>query len=110
MTVAAGLLWSSASVMARFEQTGPLTQEQCEQLGLVGVAARACGLERDVRHEFASGRYRDAPIRVSIAASGDVHARAFVRWLEIQASAAFIREQLSALPDGPVRIETGPLA
>jgi Ni,Fe-hydrogenase III large subunit len=39
-----------------------------------------------------------------------VYARAYVRWLEIQASAAFVREQLQALPDGPVRVDAGPLA
>jgi Ni,Fe-hydrogenase III large subunit len=41
--------------------------------------------------------------------TGDVFARAFVRWVEIQRSAAFVRDQLQALPDGPVRAEAGPL-
>ena len=35
--------------------------------------------------------------------TGDVFARAYVRWLEIQRSVTFIREQLQALPDGPIR-------
>jgi Ni,Fe-hydrogenase III large subunit len=52
VTIAADLLWNSVSVMARFEQTGAITPEQCQEIGLVGVAARACGVERDVRHEF----------------------------------------------------------
>ena len=74
-------------------------------LGLVGPAARACGVERDVRHEFPSGIYRFAQIPVSTWHSGDVFARAYVRWLEIQRSVAFVREQLAALPDGPVRVD-----
>jgi Ni,Fe-hydrogenase III large subunit len=38
-----------------------------------------------------------------VAQSGDVFARAYVRWLEIQRSYAFIREQLQTLPSGPIR-------
>jgi Ni,Fe-hydrogenase III large subunit len=110
VTIAADLLWNSVSVMARFEQTGAITPEQCQELGLVGVAARACGVERDVRHEFPWGLYRAARISISTAPSGDVYARTYVRWLEIQTSAAFVREQLQALSDGPVRVDVGPLA
>jgi Ni,Fe-hydrogenase III large subunit len=41
--------------------------------------------------------------------TGDVFARAYVRWLEIQRSVTFIREQLSGLPDGPIRATVAPL-
>jgi Ni,Fe-hydrogenase III large subunit len=95
VTGAAGLLWNTSSVMARFEETGPVAREVCEQLGLVGVAARACGLERDVRFEHPSGLYRMAQIPVSTWDTGDVFARAYVRWLEIQRSAVFIRDHLA---------------
>jgi Ni,Fe-hydrogenase III large subunit len=77
---------------------------------LVGVAARACGIERDVRHEFPAGIYQFFQIPVSSYPSGDVFARAYVRWLEIQRSAAFIREQLKSLPTGPIRTKIAPLA
>jgi Ni,Fe-hydrogenase III large subunit len=100
---AANLLWDSPSVMARFEETGRVSLDVCNQLGLVGPAARACGAERDVRHQFPAGIFQFAQIPVSTAESGDVFARAFVRWLEIQRSAAFVREQLEALPAGPIR-------
>jgi len=104
---AVGLLWESPSVMARFEETGPVSREVAEALGLVGVAARASGLERDVRFDFPSGIFRWAQIPVSTWQTGDVFARAWVRWLEIQRSAEFIREQLQALPDGPLRTPLG---
>jgi Ni,Fe-hydrogenase III large subunit len=107
---AVGLLWETPSVLARFEETGPVLREVAETLGLVGVAARASGLERDVRFEFPSGIFRWAQIPVSTWQSGDVFARAWVRWLEIQRSADFIREQLRALPDGPIRVPVGALA
>ncbi|HTS17579.1 MAG TPA: hydrogenase [Verrucomicrobiae bacterium] len=107
---AVNLLWDSSSVMNRLEETGKLSLEICERLGLVGPAARACGAECDVRHDFPSGIYRFSQIPVSTAATGDVFARAYVRWLEIQRSADFVREQLQMLAEGSTRKTTGDLA
>jgi Ni,Fe-hydrogenase III large subunit len=107
---AANLLWESASVQARFEETGRLSQETCRNLGMVGPAARACGIERDVRQDFPAGIYRFAQVPVSSWGTGDVFARAYVRWLEIQRSAQFIRAQLGSLPDDAVRTEVGALS
>jgi Ni,Fe-hydrogenase III large subunit len=103
VTTAANLLWDSPSVMARFEETGRVSLDVCNQLGLVGPTARACGVERDVRRQFPWGIFQFSQIPVSTADSGDVFARAYVRWLEIQRSIAFIRQQLESLPGGPVR-------
>jgi Ni,Fe-hydrogenase III large subunit len=106
---AAGLLWESVSVQARFEETGTVSPEVCRDLGLVGPAARACGVDCDVRNDFPSGIFRFAQIPVSTWETGDVFARAYVRWLEIQRSVAFIRSQLAELPGGPIRANVGPL-
>lgn len=99
------LLWASPSVMARFDDTGCVSPDLCDQLGLVGVAARACGAARDVRQDFPYGIYRFTHIPISTWHTGDVFARAYVRWLEVQRSLAFIGEQLDALPEGHVRAE-----
>jgi Ni,Fe-hydrogenase III large subunit len=104
------LLWEEPSVQARFEDAGPLSPTVCTELGLVGPVARACGLQRDVRHEFPSGIFRFAQVPVSSWHTGDVFARAYVRWLEIQRSAVFVVEQLRSLPDGSSRVRIGPLA
>jgi Ni,Fe-hydrogenase III large subunit len=104
------LLWESPSVMARFEETGRVTHELAEELGLVGPAARACGLYRDARHDQPSGIFRFAHIPVASWSSGDVFARAYVRWLEVQRSMAFIEEQLEALPAGAIRKEVKALS
>ena len=109
VTGAAELLWDATSVQARFENTGEVTEETCRALGMVGPAARACGVERDVRHDFPAGIYRFSQVPVSTWGTGDVFARAYVRWLEIQRSVQFIREQVGTLPGGPVRAEVGPL-
>jgi Ni,Fe-hydrogenase III large subunit len=106
---AAELLFNTASVQARFEDTGEVSAENCQALGLVGPAARACGVDYDVRRDFPTGIYRTVPIPVSTWATGDVFSRAFVRWLEIQNSVAFIEQQLAAMSDGPLFVEVGPI-
>ncbi len=106
---ALGLLWDAPSVQARFEHTGTITRETCEALGIVGPAARACGIERDIRQDFPSGIFRFAQIPISKWHSGDVFARAWLRWLEIQRSGAFVREQFASRPDGPILSPAGPL-
>ncbi|HXN32521.1 MAG TPA: NADH-quinone oxidoreductase subunit C [Polyangiaceae bacterium] len=98
------LLWERASVQARFEGTGAVSTDDAEALGLVGVAARACGLERDVRHDHPAGVFRLAHIPVSVWQTGDVFARAYVRWLEIQRSAAFVQDELEQMPSGPPKV------
>ncbi len=109
LSVAVKLLWHSSSVMARFEGTGAISRDICNQIGLVGPAARSCGADRDIRRDMPLGIFQLAQIPVSTWHSGDVFARGYVRWLEIQRSTAFIREQLSSLPDGSVRSEARPL-
>ena len=97
---AARWLWDSASVRARFENTGTVFPNQAAEIGLVGPAARASGLVRDVRYDHPAGWHRFAQAPVAVWPGGDVLARARVRWLEVQRSGQFLREQLLAPPDG----------
>ncbi len=99
------LLWSTPTVTERFENTGRVDPDTCAEIGMVGVAARACGRSIDVRHDFPFGIYRFVHIPVMTAHYGDVNSRAFVRWLELQRSAEFVSEQLRTLPATPVRAE-----
>jgi Ni,Fe-hydrogenase III large subunit len=110
LTVAAELLWNTPSVLARFEDTGAVQAQVCRELGMVGVPARACGVEIDCRFNFPAGIYRFAQIHVSTSNTGDVFARAYVRWLEVQRSIAFLRDQLEALPEGRIKTELKPLS
>lgn len=105
------LLWDAPSVLARFETTGILTRQQATDMGMVGPAARACGLNRDVRQDYPTGIYRLHQLLVSTVTSGDVYGRAYIRWMEIQRSIEFILELLEALPVGEIsRTVNGGLA
>ena len=96
----ADLVFSDSTVASRFEQTGIVTRQAAADLGLVGPAARASGCDRDVRRDHPFGVYRFAHIPAAVAESGDVMARALVRWLEIQRSLTFLAEQIAELPAG----------
>ncbi len=100
---AINLLWDNSSVMARFESIGVVDTPTARELGMVGPAARACGVDIDARRDQPCGIYRFAHIPVSTWQGGDVFSRAYVRWLEIQHAIDFIREQLHALPRGATR-------
>jgi Ni,Fe-hydrogenase III large subunit len=107
---AAEWLWDSNSVRGRFEFAGTISAALAAEIGLVGVAARASGLVRDVRFDHPAGWHRFAPVPVAVWPGGDVFARARVRWLEIQRSAKFIEEQLAAPAEGEIFSATGELA
>jgi Ni,Fe-hydrogenase III large subunit len=99
---AADWLWDSNAVRARFEVTGTVTHEQAGEIGLVGPAARASGILRDVRFDHPAGWHRFAQIPVAVWPGGDVLARTEVRWIEIQRSGKFLEEQLAAPPEGGI--------
>jgi Ni,Fe-hydrogenase III large subunit/Ni,Fe-hydrogenase III component G len=110
VTGAANLLWRAPSVQARFEETGCVSRKACVEVGLVGPAARACGVDRDVRQDFPTGLYRFAQVPVSTYHTGDVFARTYVRFLEVQRCEEFISRTLKGLPSGELRVPVGPLA
>jgi Ni,Fe-hydrogenase III large subunit len=107
---AAQLLWSTPTVMARFEDVGVVSRQTATELGLVGPAARASGIDRDVRRDFPAGYYRFSQLPVSTWHSCDVFARAYLRWLEFERSARFILEQLNTLPQTTLCDKVGSLA
>lgn len=112
MQNACELMFNAASVQARFESTGTVSQESATAIGLVGPAGRACGLTHDVRHDLPYGAYRWARPHLATCPDGDVFARADVRWQEIQRSIAFIRDEMVvmlAAESGPTRVPVGPL-
>ena len=78
-------------------------------LGLVGPSARASDVERDIRQDFPTGIFRSARLPIFTWKTGDVYSRAYILWLEIQQSVAFIQNRLTTLPNGPICADSGPL-
>jgi Ni,Fe-hydrogenase III large subunit len=106
----AELLFDTPSVLSRFEHTGTLEPQAAIDIGLVGPAARACGLKRDIRTTHPFGIFARYPIQMANWQTNDVMARGMMRWLEIQNSVAFIRDMVDNLPAGDICVTAGPLA
>jgi Ni,Fe-hydrogenase III large subunit len=104
------LFFDTPSVLARLEGTGRVTVDAAESLGLVGMAARACGLAIDARLHHPAGAYRDAFDHVVIEEDGDVFARANIRRREIYDSLGWVKRALRTLPEGELRRELPALA
>ena len=104
------LFFDSPSALARMEGTGVVGNGDAETLGLVGVAARASGLARDVRLHHPAGAWRGSFDAVIVEESGDVFARANLRRREISLSLELVRRLLRELPPGGLRRPLGALA
>lgn len=110
MRNAVDLLWKSSSVRARFEHTGILTRQAAADLGVVGPPARASGIDRDARRDFASPLYSERCPAIAVGDAGDVFARAQQRWREIENSIAFIGPALEEPAGGATRSAPAGLA
>lgn len=94
------LMFDQSSILARFEGVGALTEGQAEDIGMVGPAARASGCRRDVRCDHPHGVFQFSHVPIAVETTGDVYARAAVRWLEVQRSLEFVVELLGNMPAG----------
>ncbi len=98
------LIESSQSTLDRLEATGVLKPEVARDLGVVGVAARASGIDLDVRRDSPYAAYGDLRFRVPVYPHGDVLHRMRVRADEVRESVGLVRQALAALPGGPVSV------
>jgi Ni,Fe-hydrogenase III large subunit len=101
--LAGEVLFSSASTLERFEKTGIVEKETAMEIGMVGPSARASGMAIDVRSDHPFGAYEYFPVHKLTLDSGDVFARAYIRFVEIQQSIKIIREQLNSLSEGELK-------
>ncbi len=101
--LAAEVLFSSASVLERFEQTGVIEKETALEIGMVGPAARSSGISLDIRSDHPFDAYQYFTVHKLTLESGDVFARAYMRFIEIQHSIRIILEQLANLQDGELK-------
>jgi Ni,Fe-hydrogenase III large subunit len=104
----AGPAFDAPSVIARFEHTGIVTRHIAEDIGLVGPAGRASGCDRDVRRDHPFAAFRNTPIPVAVETTGDVMARARMRWRETEHSIGFVTEQLERYADTALNVPMQP--
>jgi Ni,Fe-hydrogenase III large subunit/Ni,Fe-hydrogenase III component G len=98
------LLIDSGSFTDRVDATGILTRQAASDLGVVGIAARASGLDFDLRRDQPHDAYHGLRFKVPVEDGGDVRARLMVRAREVEQSIGLLRQALEQLPEGPVAV------
>jgi len=100
---------SSDSTRDRLEHTGVLHPDKARDLGIVGVAGRASGANRDVRRDHPYAAYDEIAFEVPVYQEGDVFTRMRVRVDEIWQALAIIEAILARLTPGSCRVAVPPL-
>jgi Ni,Fe-hydrogenase III large subunit len=88
-------MFAHATVLSRLENTGIVGKKRAKEIGLVGLAGRASGLETDSR--IFDSLYSEFEHKIENLSSGDVYARAYLRYLEINSSSRLIEKMLMSL-------------
>jgi Ni,Fe-hydrogenase III large subunit/Ni,Fe-hydrogenase III component G len=99
------LIDSSESTRDRLEQTGILRPEKAKDLGIVGVAGRASGMNLDVRRDHPYAAYRRYSFRVPVYEIGDVTHRMQVRIDEVNESLGILRMAAEESLRGEFRVQ-----
>jgi Ni,Fe-hydrogenase III large subunit len=90
------LMLSARSVQSRFKGVGTVSLKAAQELGLVGLPARASGVAFDTRASLPGRLYTAHPANVLVEASGDCWARLTLRMRDIDESVRWLREVLEA--------------
>jgi Ni,Fe-hydrogenase III large subunit len=86
------LVYTLPSVLGRMEDIGTVTRQQAADTGAVGMAARTCGMMRDIRKTHPFQYFRKYDITPVIREQGDVLARGMLRAQEVRESVKIIRQ------------------
>ena len=91
------VMLETSSVLARLTGTGRVSFEDARALGLVGMAARACGVTVDARMDWPLCDLDNGELHKRVHTTGDVLARTLVRSDELNDSAASAEKDLLQL-------------
>ena len=94
-----GILRENEAFLDRVNTTGIVPYEAAIDLALVGVGARASGVNSDVRRDAPYGAYSQLAFKVPVFEQGDVAARLWVRAEEVFQSISLIRQAGKLLLD-----------
>ncbi len=94
------IMLSTNSYLDRIQTTGILLNRTALDLHAVGPAARAAGVDRDVRRDHPYAAYDRVSFKVPVYDQGDVFARIKVRIDETFESISIIRQILESMPRG----------
>ena len=105
----ARLSLDNTMVLERLQGTGRLTNRTAREMQVVGMVARASGIDADARRDAPFAAYGALPLHVPVYETGDVWARTLLRIEEARQAAALIAEAARRAPQGAVFAPPGPL-
>jgi Ni,Fe-hydrogenase III large subunit/Ni,Fe-hydrogenase III component G len=104
-----GLIRTSDSTQDRLENTGILKPAIARDLGIVGVAGRASGIDLDVRRDHPYAAYDRVSFAVPVYRAGDVWHRIQVRMDEVGESLGIIESAAACHFAGDFRVPVPPI-
>jgi Ni,Fe-hydrogenase III large subunit/Ni,Fe-hydrogenase III component G len=96
------LLIDAGTFTDRVDGTGILTHQAARDLGIVGIAGRASGVDADLRRDHPHDAYEALEFQVPVEEGGDVRARLMVRAREVEQSLAILHQVLDRMPESPL--------
>ncbi len=96
------LLMDAGTFTDRVDGAGVLTHEAASDLGIVGMAARASGIDGDLRRDHPNDAYEGLRFDVPVENGGDAMARLMVRAREVEQSLVILHQVLASMPDTPL--------
>jgi len=106
------LMLSARSVQSRLQGVGTVSRQAAEELGLVGLPARASGVAVDMRASLPGRLYAAHPVATLTEDTGDCWARLKLRMREIDASVGWLTKVLQGTEfniGAPALATLGPL-
>ncbi|MEQ1831662.1 MAG: NADH-quinone oxidoreductase subunit C [Candidatus Eisenbacteria bacterium] len=98
---------ANEAVLDRLTNTGVLPLQVVRDLGATGAAARASGLDFDVRRDHPYAFYKELDFQVVRRTAGDVKARFELKTDEIFESMNLIDQLVNRMPGGPLAQHLG---
>lgn len=88
----------NSTVISRFEKTGTVSLEKAKEIGLVGLPAKACGVNSDSRFNFPDEWNEKLNLKQkTLTGVGDVNSRFKIRYKEIKQSISMIKKMFDLL-------------
>lgn len=91
--------------IARMQDVGTLSKSLAQDFGMVGVVARACGINYDSRRHYSQGKFPEMAPPAALEIGGDIFARERVRISEIWSTLDTLERLVDNCPHGENKIE-----
>ena len=99
------LLTGNRIFIDRLKGVAPITKEDALAYGVTGPAARASGIDWDIRRDMPYCGYENFKFKVPVATDGDVWARYLCRVQELRESQKICTQALEGMPSGSIKAE-----